>query len=462
MALPPTPSPSFQLLLGQQSYPQYQGSISAQLQTAGVGPQGQDLQPLPVTAWFDTSFGPYIINVEAFALAGLAANVVAQTNGAYMSTASNPSLQWTALTAAAAGVPLYLVGTSPWVDLQAEQRYNTARGLPNLAILTVQLTAGSGVGPNPIASGALTLTDGNGNYWSNLPLPPTLSATYANAGTVPFQGSIPLAFTCTVAGANGNLPTGTTLSLVTQIPGLSATTVTVAPNASCVVQGGANVESDASVQARCYNQPATQATGSPIGAWQNWCFAASNEVRYATANPTGLGTVAVTVFGAGTPVSAAGLSLIQQFIAARMPNCISMAGGAPVNAVQLPVYAGGGTPLVAGATVAVTIYGPQSAAAAGRAAAIQAFAALVMGTPVGGYALSSGGTRGLSNSAIVDAITNSSPAITKVVVTVNNYSSYPTLTAPSGAGADLLMPPAAGLPVALTLSQALNPSWTNV
>ena len=45
---------------------------------------------------------------------------------------------------------------------------------------------------------------------------------------------------------------------------------------------------------------------------------------------------------------------------------------------------------------------------------------------------------------------------------MNNYSSYPTLTAPSGAGADLLMPPAAGLPVALTLSQALNPSWTNV
>jgi hypothetical protein len=169
-----------------------------------------------------------------------------------------------------------------------------------------------------------------------------------------------------------------------------------------------------------------------MGAYINWAFAASNEVRYALPVATGLGSVAFYVYGSGGQVSSVGLTSIANYITNRMPLCSFIAPGSPVNAVPLQINPTGG-PI----NFAATIYGPSTSSATGLASAAAALQLLVSSTPVGGYRIGPGipETFGISNSDFVTAIQESNSAITKVSVSVSGVP-----------GGDFVMTPASGVP----------------
>lgn len=489
MTLPVVQSPPLATLLQQSMFASVQTQAENLFLNPGTGINGQPLAPLPATSWGATSWGPYIINLEALAISTLSQYVVVLGNAVYLSTSSipiiaptgvpnqtPPTLQYTAATAAAAGLPNYYVGTSPWTDAQLTQSYNTSRGQPVTTILTVTFSAAAGVGPTQVTTGQLTVTDGAGNYYSNIALPPSIAAQYLTAGTIPLAsgpGQLVVAFSATVPGAQANIAnSGQALSLVTQLPGVTVQTWAATPigsftvNASALVQTGANIESDASCIARGYNQWGTMSSGSPGGAMSNWCFATSSEVRFATTQATGLGTISVYVYGGGAPVSSAGLAAIAQFMTARFMQGTYLAPGSPMNAVTLPVNPSS-TSGITCATVTVQVWGPQSAKSAGVIAIANALASLINNAPVGGYPIAPGvpDLFGIANSAFVDATGNAAPAATRIIVNVGNYR-LGTLQPNSGAGADLLMPTASGVPVVSTLANpfvsGVTIIWTGV
>jgi hypothetical protein len=341
--------------------------------------------------------------------------------GGFFQLASDPSLQATTGPAA---------GTSPWVDLGAQQFFNVARLPARSALLNVTLTNAT-PSPVPITTGAVTFTDGQGNYFTN-----TAVTGMPTSGSVPATGSgtLQLVFTAQAPGSSGNLPAGFLVKPVAVPPGITL-------SLAGIVQGGVNIESDASLIARCLNQWTSLGTGSPQGVWINWCFAASPEVRYALAAPDGFGGVTVTVYGQGAPVSQPGLDAIKAYLDTRIPQCIQLSQP-PLNAAS------------ANLSVSATIWGPASARTSTLAAAQNALLLLVAGTPIGGFPIVAGVTNqyGISNSDLVTAIQNSSPAITKVVVTVNGLP----------AGCDFTMAPQAGVPVVAVLSPSPVLTWIAV
>ena len=188
-------------------------------------------------------------------------------------------------------------------------------------------------------------------------------------------------------------------------------------------------------------------TGSPIGAWINWAYAASNEVRFALPVPTGLGSVNLYVYGSGGAVSTPGLIAIQAYVASRLPLCSFIAPGStmvsgaipnqgmPLNAVPLYINQSSIS------TIKATISGPQISAQAGLAAAAAALQLLVQTTPVGGVPIAPGtpDTYGISNAAFTSAIKSSNSAISNVVVQIDNGFGF-------SRDNDLIFLPSGGVP----------------
>jgi hypothetical protein len=378
---------------------------------------GGDLPPLPATSWSSTSLGTYFLKSESLVLSQLSMVQSRTAMGGYFQLAADPSLQFTSGP---------LAGTSGWVDLGAEQFYNLTREQASTTVRTVTVTAATGVGPTNITSNSTQIVDSLGNIF-----------VCDESGIVPIGGSKSLQFHAQQPGSQGNLPNATPVKLVTAIAG-----VTVA--LGDIITGGTDIESDQSLIARCLNQWTSLGTGSPQGAWINWCFAASPEVRYATTLAFGDGTVGVCVYGDGNDVGAAGLSAIGTYITSREPQCISIAPGSPINASPIQL------------NMTAQIYGPASASVAGLAAATTALSLLIQTTPVGGYAIAPGtpDTFGISRSDLETVITNSSAAITKVVVTVSG----------APASGDFIMPPDSGVPRVATAPSGSNPfglNWNN-
>jgi hypothetical protein len=379
---------------------------------------GDDLPPLPATSWSSTSLGTYFLKSESLVLSQLSTVMVRAIMGGYLQLAADPSLRYTTGP---------LAGTSGWVDIAAGQFFNLTRLPATTTVRNVVLTAATGVGPSNITSNSTQITDSVGNVF-----------VCDTSGIVPIGGTKTLPFHCQQPGSQGNLSNATPVKLVTSIAG-----VTVA--LGDIITGGTDIESDASLIARCLNQWTTLGTGSPQGAWQNWCFAASPEVRYATTLAFGDGTVGVCVYGDGNDVGDGGLAAIGTYLSPRIPQCISVAPGSPINASPITL------------NMSAVIYGPASASVSGLAAATTALAQLVQTTPVGGYPISPGTPEqyGISLSDLESAISTSTPAITKVVVTVSG----------APASGDFVMPPDSGIPRVVKAPSGSNPfglTWTNV
>jgi hypothetical protein len=408
MTLPPLST-----ILATQTQAQIEATLIAFLQNPGNG-----LPALPATSWGATSYGPYLVGSESLVLSQVYQSIQNLTMGGYFQLASSSSLVSPT------------TGTSPWVDYGAQQFYNQLRMQAQPTIGPFQFTTTASAGPYTVAAGQLQILSATGTTYTNV-----LSITIPNNGTAvaTVQAVNP--------GSAGNIANGTTLSLITSLPGVTVQTYpnsgttawyTVPYTDTNTAQAGSDLESDSSLIARCLNQWVAMGTGSPMGAYINWAFAASNEVRYALPVATGLGSVAFYVYGSGGQVSSVGLTSIANYITNRMPLCSFIAPGSPVNAVPLQINPTGG-PI----NFAATIYGPSTSSATGLASAAAALQLLVSSTPVGGYRIGPGipETFGISNSDFVTAIQESNSAITKVSVSVSGVP-----------GGDFVMTPASGVP----------------
>ena len=433
LAIPPLGT-----LLNQQSQAQYVASLQASLAAPQVY-NGLALPGLPASSWGATSMGPYFVNSEAASLASLNQALVDMGSGGYFALAASANLQYTA---ANAPTPAQ-IGTSPWVDLGAQQWFNQYRQPPQPTIGMMNVAATASASTSPIPAGGLVVVDSLGHSFTN------------EATITPVQsGNVQGFFTATGSGSAFNIANGTSLTITTGPAGLTVTTYPSAPYDPPSVyqwyqsgQAGADIESDSSLISRCYNQWTSLGTGSPAGTWENWCFAASNEVRYAKAVADGLGGVQLYVFGSFAPVSLGALNAIGNYIggrgtgnttATRAPQCVFIASGSPQNCgIIQPV-------------TAITIYGAASASGTAPSLASSALTGLLLAAPVGGYRLSTAtpAVTGISNSdfveAIMDALGGANGPVTKVLVSLDNSGSGgagPTI------GADFLMPAAGGLPV---------------
>jgi hypothetical protein len=355
-------------------------------------------------------------------------------------------------------------GTSPWVDYGAQQFYNQLRMQSQPTVGPFTFTAAAGAGPYTISANQLQIQSATGVLFTNV-----------NGFTIPAGSGISSTVTAINPGSAGNIANGTSLTLTTSLPGVSIQTNPASGPTPWYAAGqaGSNIESDASLIARCLNQWVAMGTGSPIGAYINWAFAASNEVRYVNVLPTGVGSVNVYVYGDGGQVSTAGLIAIQRYVSARMPTCSFIAPGytsvpGAIPSQGMPI---GASPLninpVGQTNFSAVLYGPSTAQTAGLAAAAAALQLLVQGTPVGGYPIAPGtpDTYGIANSDFVTAIQQSNSAITKVVVSVHNGSGS---IAPGDAGNDLIMAPDLGVPriaqvpPAPSLPGSWSLTWTSV
>ena len=410
--------PPLSQLLNAQTPAQIESTLLSFLAAAG----------LPSSNWAATSVPSLMVESSTKVLGAFQQQIVTLGNAGYFQLASQSSLQ------TGPG------GTSPWVDLGAQQFYNNLRQQPQAVNGSFSFTTSALAGPYNIIANQLKITDATGNVFKN-----------TGAFTIPKNGTVIAQVQALSPGSQANIVNGTPLTLSTSLAGVTVSTSPAmgSPLWYMTGQAGTDIESDQSLIARCLNQWPGQGTGSPVGAWINWIFAASNEVRYVKVQATGYGAEKITVWGNDGPVSNTGLINITSYVNPRIPNSIFIAPGSPQNAGVIPINPASGSGNYA--TMNIVLYGPQSAQVGATAAAISALALLVQITPLGGYPIAPGApdTYGVSNAFFVAACRNANSSITRVDISVTNYVNGSAILVPSGPGTDLIMTPTAGVPAAL-------------
>jgi len=429
--------PSLSQLLNALTPAQIATMIESFLQNAG----------LPSTNWSPVSEPMLMLQSEVQVLSALQQQILNLGAAGFLQLAASPQLQ------AGPG------GTSPWVDLIAQQFYNQARRQPQPTIGPFQLSAPLGAGPYQITAGQLTIVDNLGD-------------SYTNLGPFTITGGTPIVVTVTAStpGSQANIPNTTPLTLQTSLAGVTVTPFPsggstpwyYTPLAGSQAQAGSDIESDQALIAQCVNSWAALGTGSPVGAILNWVFAASNEVRYASVRATGLGSLRVVVYGNNGPVSAQGLAQIAAYLNPRLATCSFIAPGFPQNALTVLINPTAPAPNSTYSVVSVQYWYTSTASPVALIAAIQAaLNLLVLSTPLGGYPIVPGtpDQYGISNALFVEAIMNANPAITRCQVLVSNYLGASGLQPSDASPPDLILPVIAGVPAALQAPTGPSNPW---
>lgn len=252
----------------------------------------------------------------------------------------------------------------PWLTLRAAQGYSVQR---NPAVTTqgvIQLEDTGGIGPYDITDvGQIVIESGGVRYRV------TSTADYTLPLTLPLSGTVDVAFEAETPGAAANLPDGAEFTLVTSLPGVTATQVTP-PGGTWISQQGTDEESDAALRLRCKARWGELGYGATEAAYRYWASTASAEVtRVGVAEATGDGTVAVYVAGNAGNVSPAALAAVQAYLDERRPQCVVPTAS---DAVVVQYILDGFAKVV-----------PAQAAAA-KAAALSALSAFFSTIPIGG------------------------------------------------------------------------------
>lgn len=383
-------------------------------------PEGSGLPAFPATSWQSTSMGPYFVNVEAQVLSQESQVIANVAKGGFRTTAGDPSL-------VATSGPF--VGTSPSADILAREFYDLERAQPISTIGGITMTAAAGVGPVARPAGTVIITTAAGLQYTNVDdviVPQGSSATGLS-----FQANAP--------GSAYNIALSTPLTLVTAIPGVTVSNPGPGAGVTWITQDGTDIESDASLLARCGNQWQALGTGSPSGAYVNWAFAASNEVRRTFVyGAPGTGTVKMRLAGNNSGVSTGAVAAVVAYITPRAPLCVT-----------LDIASATTTSLLMRATIWV----PSTSAASAVASANTALAALIPTIPVGGFTFGTG--RGVAVSMLTEITENASAAITRVLVEVSNDSGATWVTDFFAMATDeVLVSPGGGNPFNLTTTPA--------
>jgi uncharacterized phage protein gp47/JayE len=249
----------------------------------------------PITAWQPGGVGLTLVELEASALADLAALVARIGQGGFVDSAEGP-----------------------WLDLVAANLYNLKRAPGLTAKGMVLLTDSGGAGPFQLAPGSMVAATASG-----------LRFTSTSGGVLPKGGSLFLVVEAEAPGSAWNVADGTITTLVTSFPGATVNN----PGPQWIVVAGRDQESDTSLRLRCKARWGELGAGATASAYDSWAKQASTEVvqTRVTLSPTVPGQVDVLVAGLGGPVSAGALSAVQAFLAARVPLSVLVSVGNPLS-----------------------------------------------------------------------------------------------------------------------------------
>lgn len=278
---------------------------------------------LPVTSWQEWSFPTRVIDAFTKVLADAFLIAVEIGSGGYGSTAA-------------------AMKDERWLDLWAWDRFRLLREGERFATGVLVLRDAGG-GPHVIPSGGLIVGTADGLNFQ----------TTADV-TVPLNGTATVAVRAVAAGAAYNLPTGTTLALVTSFSGLSATNPAQAGMQTWISTAGADRETNQSFYERCLLQWALLSVATPKGYYAAKIRAAVptiTKVYVNDENPDGPGSArCICATGAG-PASGADLVAANALLRTMRSVGSSTLGAYAAAARTVPVT---GTAYVQAARVAET------------------------------------------------------------------------------------------------------------
>lgn len=197
-----------------------------------------------------------------------------------------------------------------WLDLLAQQLYNTQRKPAVYTQGSLILTDGSGFGGVAITDVGQVWVEAAGQRYRNVSL-----------GTLVNGGSLTLTFEAEFSGEAGNLPDGTAFELVTSLPGVTVAQVT--DPGGWLTQQGVDQERDPELRTRCRARWGELAIGATDLAYIFWALSSSPEItRVAVAEATGDGTVSVYVGGPSGDVSPGALAAANALLWSKRPQCV--------------------------------------------------------------------------------------------------------------------------------------------
>jgi uncharacterized phage protein gp47/JayE len=212
--------------------------------------------------------------------------------------------------AAAGQVP---TSRGPWLTVLAHEVYQEDRK-EALATIGVCHLVDGGAGPFNIDPGDLVAISDSGERYRN-----------STGGVLPLNGTLDLEFTAEAAGADGNVPNNTIVTLGTPLPGVTINNP-AGGGGTWITTSGADVEGDDSLRARCSAKWASLGPGAPSAVYDAAAKKSSAEVTRAKSTPSLVtpGEVDVLLAGDGGPVSGGAVAAVQAYIDANVaPLCVA-------------------------------------------------------------------------------------------------------------------------------------------
>jgi hypothetical protein len=182
-------------------------------------------------------------------------------------------------------------------------------------------------GPYTIAPRALRAQDEDGVVFRNTGRLTSDLAAGVQTVVLPPGGTLnELEWVAEVAGTSGNIPAGSTLSLITTLAGVTVTNPQIGSSGSAILTAGADIETAESLDARCAARWDRTAVGQLPGALVLWIFE-SFEVdgltctitkwRVDDENPNGPGSADVWLANADGPATVAEVARVNAYMQAR-------------------------------------------------------------------------------------------------------------------------------------------------
>jgi uncharacterized phage protein gp47/JayE len=269
-----------------------------------------------------------------------------------------------ALIAAIAKGGLLDLSSGAWLTLLAKSHYDLTRYPAAFAQGTVRVAIASGNPGQTIQPGQLWIKTPSGLLYNSVnPAPVVIGA--GSSAVIQFKAESP--------GSTYNVAIGTGLTLVTPLPGMTATFEDTGDGTWLTVQG-ADEESDTNLKTRCRTRWATVGVQKTRDAY---LFLTMNVPGLSTQpdrvyiddqNPRGPGTVDVWFAGPGGPLPAPDATAIATYLTDRQSPCTDVDGA---NAVTRAI------------TVTAT-YEYEGAFAGAGAQASDAVTAFIQALPLGG------------------------------------------------------------------------------
>lgn len=265
---------------------------------------------LQVTAWPASGAFRQLVEIEAQALASLAAQQAGLAAGGFTTSA-----------------------TGSWADLLGTNFYNLTRNPAAATKGQITLTDAASAGPFTIAAGQMFFASTSGLRYTN-----------TNGGTLAKGGSLNLLVAAESPGAAYNVGNGTITSIVAgTLPGVTVNNPDPG-SGTWISSQGADQETDLAYMLRCTQRwPSLAAPGtSPAGQFVLWCLSAEAAVAHATtvtkvlAQPDAVvpGQADVYLAGASGAVLAQAIADVQSYLAARVGLTNSVVVASAANAVM--------------------------------------------------------------------------------------------------------------------------------